>query len=153
MYIKEKFQMGKYLRYNDELEENLRTVRARNYVFSKDEMLKYRIVGIYNSIGEISRMSNSYIVKFAEGVYNKFAGEIATVETSIQVFPLGKKGDKDEVGDGEMQVDGSFGTFQKHTNPLKVVSVIVFVDRMSWELYALKNIELYGEESLLGMRN
>jgi len=128
--------------YNEEFRKELRMIRARNYVLSVAEMRTYRIVGVFNSIGEVERMSNDYIKKFALGVHDGYRGEVAMIETSLQVF-------KADVEKGEEWR----GEEKGKSNPLKVVSVIVFANVQSCQLFALKNIELYGPMGVWPLQN
>lgn len=120
-----------------ELDKELRTVRTRDYVFSKEQMRSFRIKGVFNSIGEIDKMGDSFIESFAESLYRKEIGEIAVVETAIKGFPVSR-----DVYDEK-----------RRENPLKIVSVIVFADVWSWQMYGLKNMDVYGNESLLSLLN
>ena len=123
--------------YKEELDRELRTVRTRDYVFSKSQMRSFRIKGIFNSIGEIDKMGEAFIESFAKSLYREEIGEIAVVETAIKGFPA---------------PGGSYGE-KRELNPLKVVSVIIFTDVWSWHMYGLKNLDIYGNESLLSLLN
>ena len=138
-------KMGNQSDYNEEFRKELRTIRARNYVLSVAEMRTYRIVGVFNSIGEVERMSNDYIKKFALGVHDGYRGEVAMIETSIQTF----KTNAEAVEEGEEWK----GKKKGKSNPLKVVSVIVFANVQSCQLFALKNFELYGPMGVWPLQN
>lgn len=129
--------MEKTMDYKKELDRELRTIQTRDYVFSKEQIRSFRIKGIFNSIGEIDKMGEEFITKFAESLYRQEIGEIAVVETAIKSFPM----------PGDVYGEG------KEMNPLKIVSIIVFTDVWSWQMYALKNLDIYGNESLLSLLN
>lgn len=105
--------------FGKELERDMRTIKARDLVLSKDQMVRYRIRGIFNSIGEVEKMNDEYIRDYAMKVYRPEYGEIAVIESGIRQFSGGKN------------------------NPLKVVSIIVFTDVWSWNMFAMKNPEIY----------
>lgn len=110
----------------DELNKSLRTVKTRDYVFTVEQMQSYRIKGVFNSIGEMESMTSEYIEKFALGVYRPQYGEVGVVETAIKEFSGGKK------------------------NPLKIVSVIVFADIWSWNMFAIKHQDIYMGNTMGG---
>jgi hypothetical protein len=133
--------------YKFDFERDSRTVRARNYVFSKDELVSYRILGVYNSIGEIDIMNDAYVTRYANQVFRKDLGQVAAIETSIQTFPIEGK------TQGVMGEDGVLRHIPMRSNPLKVVSVIVFEDEFSWNVFAMKNKGLYGSGAILHLLN
>ena len=104
--------------FKEEMDISLRTIRARGVVLSRDTMLKFRIRGIFNSVGETEVMTDEYIDDFASSVFRPEYGEIASVERSMK-------------------------TIEGVTNPLVVVSVIVFADIWSWHMFALHEIDIY----------
>lgn len=110
--------------YREELEKELRTIKARDYVFTPGEMSRFRIRGVFNSVGEIERMGDEYIQTFSRSVVRADQGEIGVIEVSIKSMP-----------DIEIK------------NPLKVISVIVFVDIWSWQMYAMVNKDIYLHEN------
>ena len=133
--------------YDYNLHKEFRTIRARGYTFSKKEMVSYRILGVYNSVGEMGVMSNRYINDYTRRLFNPLKGEIAVIETSIKTFPIEGKF-QDVVGkDGEMR------EVPMRSNPLKIVSVIVFADEVSWNLFAIQNREVYGDEGIKTLLN
>lgn len=90
-------------------------MRARNYEFSEDEMRKFRIKGVYNSMTDADYMNLSYMERFIEGCYDPRLGEVAISESAI--FSVGR-------------------------GLVRVLSVIVFADVESMELYVLANQKL-----------
>ncbi len=133
--------------YDYNLHKELRTIRARDYTFSKKEMISYRILGVYNSVGEMRVMSNRYINEYASRVFNPLKGEIAVIETSIKTFPIAGKF-QDILGS-----DGEIRSVPMRSNPLKIVSVIVFADEVSWNLFAIQNRKVYGDEGIMTLLN
>ena len=99
---------------------------ARNKVLTDQEMFSYRIRGVFNAIGDVEVMTDSYIQNYARRVHRPDYGEVAVIETALR--------------------DNGKG------NPGQVVSVIVFVDIWSWHMYAMKNLDIYyrGEGHMLG---
>ncbi len=136
---------SRYYDYN--LYKELRTIRARDYTFSKREMVSYRILGVYNSVGEMGIMSNRYINNYARGLFNPLKGEIAVIETSVKTFPIAGKF-QDILGN-----DGEIHNIPMRSNPLKIVSVIVFADEVSWNLFAIQNRKVYGDEGIMTLLN
>ena len=92
------------------------TVKARGYIFSDAEMKSFRIKGVYNSMADADYMNEQYMDQFINGCYDPGKGEMAISESAI--LPLGK-------------------------GLVRVLSVIVFYDVMSMELYILANPGLY----------
>ena len=115
--------MSELMTYKDKLEKELRTIKARDYVFTKEQMSSFRIRGVFNSIGEVDKMGDDYIDAFSSSVIRAEYGEIGVIEISIKSMP-------------DIEVK----------NPLKVISVIVFADIWSWQLFALKNQNIYIHE-------
>ncbi len=109
--------------YKEELEKELRTIKARDYVFTPGDMLRFRIRGVFNSVGEIEKMDDEYIQAFARSVVRADQGEIGVIEVSIKSMP-----------DIEIK------------NPLKVISVVVFADIWSWQIFAMTHQDIYIHE-------
>ena len=112
--------------FKQELDRDLRTIKARDYVLSQRQIRAYRIRGVFNAIGEVSTMDDSYIKDFAMRCFRPEHGEVAAIETGIR----------------NMQGGGR--------NPLKVVSVIVFVDMWSWNMFAMKHSDVYMKPGMGG---
>lgn len=93
-----------------------RFVRSRNYEFTEDQMRKYRIVGVFNSIADVDYMNEDYMDRFIVGCYDSNRGENAISESGIY--------------------NGVCGI-------VRILSVIVFSDVESMELYILSNPGLY----------
>jgi hypothetical protein len=91
-------------------------VRARNYEFSDAEMKSFRIKGVYNSMADADYMNTEYMDRFIEGCYNAEVGEMAISESAI---------------------------FTTEKGLVRVLSVIVFYDGPSMELYILANQKIY----------
>lgn len=106
------------------IHEDFRTIEARGVVLSHREMVRYRIRGVYNAIGEAGYMTPEYIEDFANKVHRPFYGEVAIVETSLKDHGKG--------------------------NPLVVLSVIVFADVWSWNMFAMANQGIYYQEGKYG---
>jgi len=96
------------------------TVQVRGYVFSKEEMIMYRILGVYNSVCARGLLDKAYMARFMDGFVNEDEDEIAIAET------------------GSFMVDGG--------KMVDVLSVIVFKDIQSMQLYVIKNKELYLDD-------
>ena len=89
-------------------------VRERKFTF--DEMDRYKIRGIFNMVGVLDHMSPDVIRGFCIGCVRPMTDEIAIIESSIK--DTGKVGQK--------------------SNPLKIVSVMVFRDRFAYGLFVLR---------------
>ena len=94
------------------------TIRSRGYVFSDEEMRSYRIKGIYNSMTDADYMDLEYMERFISRCFNPGLGEIAISESAINT---------------------------SGRNPVRILSVIVFSDIESMELFVLANKALYLE--------
>lgn len=92
------------------------TIRARGYIFTREEMKRFRIVGVYNSMTDADYMNERYVNEFIMGCYDPLKGEIAISESAIHTTGRGL---------------------------IRVLSVIVFADVPSMELYILANTGLY----------
>lgn len=116
------------IKTKDMFEKSLRTIKAQNKVFSAEQMEKYRIRGIYNSFGYIEDMGDKFIMDFARRSHRPERGEIAIIESGIK------------------EKDGMM---------CKVVSVIVFEDIWSWQMFAIrfKGIYLKSIEDLYPILN
>lgn len=112
--------------FGRELKRDMRTIKARDYELTPDEMIRYRIRGIFNSVGEVEKMDDEYIKNYALSVYRPEYGEVAVIESGIRQFSGGKN------------------------NPLKVVSVIVFTDVWSWNMFAMKHPNIYMKNPKTG---
>jgi len=110
----------------EDFDRELRTIKARDVEFTKEQMRSFRIKGIFNAVGEIENMGDDYIRGFANSVFKPEFGEITVIETSIRTFSGGKN------------------------NPLKIVSVIVFEDIWSWNMFAMKNQDTYVQKKHMG---
>lgn len=93
-------------------------VMARGYTFSDDEIRRFRIKAVYNSSGDIDYMESDYIDDFVHRNVSLEGGEGYVMESAIR-FVSGQK------------------------VLVKVVSLIVFDDVESMELYVLAHQELY----------
>lgn len=93
-----------------------RLVRARNFEFTEDEMVRYRIVGVFNSMADADYANTEYLERFIAGCYDEKKGEIAISESAI---------------------------YKSGSGLVRVLSVIVFADVESMELYVLANQSLY----------
>ena len=80
-------------------------------------MRSYRILGVYNSMTDIDYMSSSYVDEFIAGCYDPRKGEITIAESAIRSTESG--------------------------GLVRVLSVIVFADIYSMELYIMANPRLY----------
>ena len=92
------------------------TIRSRGYVFSEGEMRSYRIKGIYNSMTDADYMDLEYMERFIRRCFNPALGECAISESAINT---------------------------SGRNPVRILSVIVFCDMESLELFVLANKSLY----------
>lgn len=104
------------MRTMNELMTGSNTIRARGYVFTKEQMASYRIKGVYNSTADVDYMDENYMIEFTGRCYDPTAGECAIRESAIRI------------------IDGK---------AIRVLSVIVFYDLPSLELYMLANQGLY----------
>lgn len=93
-------------------EEVLRFHKVRERQFSEDEMDRYKIRGIFNMVGWLDHMGPDVVRGFCIGCVRPLTEEVAIIEASIK-----------DTGKG---------------NPLKVVSVMVFVDRFAYGLFMLR---------------
>jgi hypothetical protein len=93
-------------------------IRARGYRLSPEEIRVNRIVGVFNSFGE--ELSAGYIEAFARGQCDEDRGETMIVERNI------------------VDVDGV---------SMDVVSVIVFKDLVSLQMFVLRHGKVYLRES------
>lgn len=91
-------------------------VRARGYEFSDEQMRCYRIKGVFNSMVDADYCNEAYMESFIMGCYNPGIGEAAISESAIR-----------SAGKGFV----------------RILSVIVFADVESMELYILANKRLY----------
>lgn len=91
-------------------------VRSRSYEFTEEEMRSFRIVKVCNSMSDADYMSERYIDEFIAGCFDPRKGEITIAESAIQTTERGM---------------------------IRVLSVIVFADVQSMELYILANPKLY----------
>jgi hypothetical protein len=91
-------------------------IRSRGYEFTEDEMRSFRIVKVCNSMTDADYMDERYIDSFIQSCFDPRKGEITIAESAIQT-----------VGSGMV----------------RVLSVIVFVDVESMELFILANPKLY----------
>jgi hypothetical protein len=94
------------------------TVRSRGYEFSEDEMRRFRIKGVYNSMADADYMDTGYVDSFINGCYDPRKGEVSISESAIHTG-----------GEGRGLV--------------RILSVIVFSDAESMELFILANPKLY----------
>ncbi len=92
-------------------------IRARGYRLSPEEIRVNRIVGVFNSFGE--ELSVGYIEAFARGQCDEDRGETMIVERNI------------------VDVDGV---------SMDVVSVIVFKDLVSLQMFVLRHGGVYLRE-------
>lgn len=92
------------------------TVRSRGYTFTEEEMRSFRIVGVFNSMTDADYMDERYMDAFIAGCFDPRKGEITIAESAIH-----------SVGSGM----------------IRILSVIVFADVQSMELYILANPKLY----------
>jgi len=92
------------------------TVRSRGYEFSDEEMRSFRIVGVYNSMTDADYMNEAYVDSFAAGCYDARKGEVCITESAIHTTTRGM---------------------------IRILSVIVFADVQSMELFVLANPKLY----------
>ena len=111
----------------DRIGLSLRTIRTRGVVLSEDEMRRYRIRCVHNSVGDVDVMTDSHIGSFVRKSYDPGRGEVAVVETKSYHHNI---------------ITGRV--------PLMVVSVIIFEDIFSWHMYALHNLDIYHR---IGKRN
>ena len=105
--------------FKQELDKDLRTIKARDYLLTQRQVRAFRIKGVFNAVGEGESMTDDYIKDFAMRCFRPDIGEVAVIETGVRTLT------------------GGTG------NPLKVVSVIVFADIWSWNMFAMKNGEIY----------
>jgi hypothetical protein len=110
------------------------TIYARNCKLSKEDMRKYRIRGVYNSICDTEYFGEEYIDRFAAGVCRKGSEEVTISETGIKTIRNRNTGE---------------------TNSVRILSVIVFADVHSMELFVLANQGVYmvkGQDKSMGGR-
>lgn len=93
-------------------------IRARGYRLSPHEMRVNRIIGVFNSIGD--GLDIGYIEMFAKGQCDEVSGETMIIEINKE------------------EVDGI---------SMDVVSVIVFKDLMSLQMFVLRHGNVYLRES------
>lgn len=91
-------------------------IRSRGYEFTEQEMRSYRIVGVFNSMTDADYMNEAYMEDFIAGCYDPRKGEITIAESAIHTTEGGM---------------------------VRILSVIVFADVQSMELYILANPKLY----------
>ena len=99
--------------------KDLRCIGTRGKMVSKEDMRTFRILGVYNVVGEMESMSDGYVDDFIEKVCMMSESVDRIVESCMKEV----KGVK---------------------NPLKVVSVITFMDEYSLNMYVMSNWEVYG---------
>jgi hypothetical protein len=92
------------------------TIRSRGYEFTDEEMRSFRILGVFNSLADVDYMDEAYVDRFAAGCYDAEKGEVCITESAIH---SGKNG------------------------LIRILSVIVFADVQSMELFVLANKKLY----------
>ena len=93
-------------------------IRARGYRLSPHEMRVNRIIGVFNSIGD--RLSVDYIEMFANSQCDGAIGEVMIIEKNVEV------------------IEGI---------ELDVVSVIVFKDLVSLQMFVLRHGNVYLRDS------
>lgn len=86
--------------------------KVRERKFTRDEMVRYKIRGIFNMVGGVDHMGPDAIRGFCIGCVRPLTQEVAIIEASIK-----------DTGKG---------------NPLKIVTVMVFVDRFAYGLFVLR---------------
>lgn len=105
-------------------------LRARNYKFSRKEMMLFQILGVYNSVSRAEDMNNDYVNTFVRMHFDPGCGEIALSEKYFF-----------NEGDVEMCV----------------LSVVVFVSLFGMQLYMIKFKKEYlgiaKDKSFNGMFN
>lgn len=92
------------------------TVRSRDYIFTDEEMISFRIRGVFNSTTDVDYMDQLYMEDFITGCYEPRKGECAIAESAIKTVGTGL---------------------------VRILSVIVFEDTPSMELFILRNPKLY----------
>lgn len=93
-------------------------VMARGYQFSDEEVRRFRIKAVYNSSGDIDYMEEGYIEDFVRRNVSLEGGEGYVLESAIRFVK------------GQAVL-------------VRIVSLIVFADVESMELYVLAHQELY----------
>jgi len=97
--------------------KSLRTIKARNVVYTEEQMRSYRLKGIYNIVGSVESLTDDYIHEFCNRKCNLEKGEIGILETSM------------------VRYNGA--------SPVMVVSALVFADIWSWHMYAMRFSDVY----------
>ena len=104
-------------------------IRARgDYEISMQEMAINGIRAVYNSACRIEDMGPDYVRSYHRRVTRTERGEVSLVESAVRTFP-------------------------EHPNPVKIVSIIVFVSEWMLNLYVLRNADLFDDERHLALWN